>query len=137
MVIFGDGKKGTLLQSLKHDFDAAKEVQDSYDGEWKLALAFLGGAQYTQYDRARRTIDEAPRPTTPRRRRRPIHNMIAPNFEINTSKLGAFIPQLVALAGTPESNDMAASKVSTHRASRTGVRRTVARPSRTVRTSER
>jgi hypothetical protein len=106
-------KKDKLLNSLRDDFDAAKEVQETYDGEWKLCLAFLGGAQYTQYDRTRRTIDEAPRPTTPRRRRRPVHNLIAPNFDIVTSKLGAFIPHLIALASSPEKNDISASKIAT------------------------
>lgn len=106
-------KSISLLDNLKEDFKASKEVQESYDGEWKLALAFLGGAQCTQYDRLNRTIEQAPTAPTPRRRRRPIHNLIAPNFEIVTSKLGAFMPQLIALAGSPDEDDQAASRVST------------------------
>ena len=104
-----------VIGKLKADYDASEEIQRSYDEEWKLNLSFLGGDQNVRYNRVEQTVDRIADFYRPgeRKRRRPVHNLIMPRYEIITSKLQAYLPKMVAIPTSPDQEDVSGARVST------------------------
>ena len=105
-----------LLEQLKADFRDSRKAQEGMDREMKLNLAFISGNQWVRWNPTKQSVDSIQKSNldaTKRPRRRPVHNLILPNWQTIVSTVTSYLPKCIALPGSEDKEARVAARVST------------------------
>jgi len=100
-----------IVAMIQKEFKRRQDERRPFELQWRLNQAFLEGNQYVDINPVSMALDEIPKMFWWQERE--VFNVVAPNIEMRSAKLGRMRPILKCRPGTGEQQDVRSAKVGT------------------------
>ncbi|MBU7006309.1 hypothetical protein [Phosphitispora fastidiosa] len=100
-----------VVAMIQKEFKRRQDERRPFELQWRLNQAFLEGNQYVDINPVSMALDEIPKMFWWQERE--VFNIVAPNIEMRSAKLGRMRPILKCRPGTGEQQDVRSAKVGT------------------------